>query len=167
MQQSALFTGVKPLSPPTAKTKRVIGCKIATMTVHKAFYKKLAKRIQSVLNPALIDGPASHGKPSSLHDLTYPATCALYWLLGGPNSDYVPHVITHRTCPTLFGPGETHWFLKNAEGDVLDVGVPRFGHRAIPYERGSSNTMMNHPVGGGNVALMIMRRVQERYGVPA
>ncbi len=64
----------------------------------------------------------------------YVAAEALWHLLGGPASGYVPHVISHRTWPKGLNPGETHWFLRKGER-ILDPTAGQFDGK-IAYNRG-------------------------------
>ena len=61
--------------------------------------------------------------------LCYVGTEALWYLLGGSESGYTPHYIRLD--------GETHWFLKNKSGEVLDVTRDQFPNRQwLPYHEG-------------------------------
>ena len=56
----------------------------------------------------------------------YIASEALYYLLGGKDSGYVPQVITVNN--------GTHWFLKNKQNDILDPTFDQFNFK-INYSK--------------------------------
>ena len=122
-------------------------------------YQFLIKKIQSVLTPDLLKGMWNKKFENPLEGHCYIATEALYWMLGGPASDWKPYVLSHKTFPESLGEGETHWFLKNSKGDILDPTAGQFEDEPILYDRGISNGMMSHPKGGSKRAKEIIRRI--------
>lgn len=124
----------------------------------------LINKIQSVLTPDLLRGMWKKDvvdHPTAGH--CYIATEALYWMLGGPDGDYKPYVLTHKVFPEGLDRGETHWFLKNKKnGKILDPTAEQFGDIEILYDRGISNGMMNYPVGGSNRSKEIIKRIESK-----
>jgi hypothetical protein len=60
----------------------------------------------------------------------YVASEALYHMLGGPRSGYVPQVIRHE--------GGTHWYLKQREtARIQDLTAKQF-RKPVPYSNGHS-----------------------------
>ena len=65
------------------------------------------------------------GQPNCMAGHCYVATEALFHLLGGRQSGYVPHQLQHE--------GASHWFLKNpSTGHVLDPTAEQFSD-PVPY----------------------------------
>lgn len=57
----------------------------------------------------------------------YAASEAVFHLLGGPNSDWVPQVLNHERWPEGLEPGQTHWYLRNrVTGEVMDPTAEQF-----------------------------------------
>lgn len=124
-------------------------------------YESLIKKIQSVLTPDLLKGMWAKQFDNPMAGHCYAATEALYWILGGPNSDWKPYVLSHRVWPGGLDEGETHWFLRNSKGDILDPTKEQFEDVEIDYDSGIPNGMMNYPVGGSKRAKEIIRRINE------
>jgi hypothetical protein len=123
-------------------------------------YQSLISKIQSVLTPDLLKGMWNKHFDNPLEGHCYVAAEALYWILGGPDSDWKPYVLSHKTFPESLAEGETHWFLKNNKtGEILDPTKEQFGDEPILYDRGISNGMMNYPKGGSKRAKEIIRRI--------
>ncbi len=118
----------------------------------------LIKKIQSVLTPDLLKGIWIRETDNKLAGHCYAATEALYWILGGPENEFKTYVLNSRTFPEGLSEGETHWFLKNSEGDVLDPTAEQFTCK-IPYNMGTPNSMMNFPKGGSKRAKEIIKRL--------
>jgi hypothetical protein len=112
-----------------------------------------------VLTPDLLKGMWNKEFDNPLAGHCYISTEALYWILGGPESDWKPYVLSHRTFPEGLDEGETHWFLKNSKGEILDPTKEQFEDVPILYDRGISNGMMNYPKGGSKRAREIIRRI--------
>ena len=119
----------------------------------------LIKKIQSVLTPDLLKGMWAKETTNPMAGHCYAATEALYWLLGGPESEYKPYVLSHKTFPEGLDEGETHWFLRNNVGEILDPTAEQFEDVPILYDRGTPNGMMNYPKGGSKRAKEIIRRI--------
>lgn len=96
--------------------------------------------VQAVLTPDLLKPEwrtkaAMSGKPFSGH--CYAAAEAVYHLLGGLASSYVPQVLNHARWPLGLDPGETHWFLKcKVTGMIVDPTAAQFGDEHIDYAAG-------------------------------
>jgi len=123
-------------------------------------YQSLIKRIQSVLTPDLLKGIWAKQFENPMAGHCYVATEALYWILGGPDGDFVPYVLSHKTFPEGLDEGETHWFLKNKKtGEILDPTAEQFEGVPILYDKGISNGMMSYPKGGSKRAKEIIKRI--------
>lgn len=125
-------------------------------------YGVLIKKIQSVLTPDLLKGIWNKQFDNPMAGHCYAATEALFWILGGPDSDWKPYVLNHKTFPEgLDEEGKTHWFLKNnITGEILDPTKEQF-YIPIPYNSGTSNGMMNYPKGGSKRAKEIIKRISQ------
>lgn len=122
-------------------------------------YNTTIKKIQSVLTPDLLKGMWNKEFDNPLAGHCYAATEALYWILGGPQSDYKTYVLSHLTWPEGLDEGETHWFLRNSKGEILDPTAGQFEDVEIDYNKGKYNSMMNYPKGGSKRAKEIIRRI--------
>ena len=120
----------------------------------------IINNIKRNLTPDLLKGIWKNDNPKDYAGYCYVATEALYWLLGGPNSNYRPYVLGNKEWSEVLNKGETHWFLKNIEtGEVLDPTKEQFGENKIPYDLGRPNGMMNFPKGGSKRARILMDRL--------
>lgn len=125
-------------------------------------YDNLIKKIQSVLTKDLLKGMWNKDFDNPLAGHCYAATEALYWMIGGPESDWKTYVLSHLSWPEGLDKGETHWFLRNNKGEILDPTAGQFGGQDIAYDKGKYNSMMNHPKGGSKRAREIMRRISNQ-----
>jgi hypothetical protein len=121
----------------------------------------LIVKIKSVLTPDLLKGIWKKESDNPMAGHCYIATEALYWLLGGPYSEWKPYVLSHKTWPDGLDEGETHWFLKNKNREILDPTKEQFEGCEIEYDKGTPNGMMNYPVGGSKRAKEIIRRIND------
>jgi hypothetical protein len=135
---------------------------IKKFAIFESNEETLISKIQSVLTPDLLKGIWKNPTSNSVAGHCYAATESLYWLLGGPDSYFKPYVLTHKTFPEGLDEGETHWFLRNFKGDVLDPTSDQFSV-PISYEKGKANGMMNYPKGGSKRAKEIIRRVTNLF----
>jgi hypothetical protein len=122
-------------------------------------YDSLIRKIQSVLTPDLLKGMWAKEFENPLAGHCYAATEALYWMLGGPESDWKTYVLSHLSWPEGLDEGETHWFMRNSKGEILDPTAGQFEGQEIAYDKGRYNSMMNYPKGGSKRAREIMRRL--------
>ena len=122
----------------------------------------IVKKIQSVLTPDLLKGRWKQEFENPMAGHCYASTEALYWLLGGPNSDWIPYVLNNKTFSEGLKEGETHWFLKNKlTNDIIDITKKQFYNLNIPYDKGVPNGMMNYPYGGSKRAKEIINRINK------
>lgn len=82
-------------------------------------YDPLIRKIQSVLTKDLLKGIWNKEFDNPLAGHCYAASEALYWMLGGPNSEWKTYVLSHLTWPEGLDVGEMHWFLRNNKGEIL------------------------------------------------
>ena len=121
----------------------------------------LMDKIKSVLTPDLLKGMWNKEFDNPMTGHCYAATEALYWMLGGPKSEWRPYVLSNKTWPERLGVGETHWYLKNVFGEILDPTKEQFGAEEIKYDKGTPNGMMNYPEGGSKRDKEIIRRINK------
>ena len=116
--------------------------------------------IKKLLTPDLLKGIWKNSPHDNLSGHCYLATECLYWYLGGPNSDYIPYVLSNRTWNDRLNKGETHWFLKNKNtNEIIDITKEQFGNINIPYDNAKPNWMMNHPKGGSKRCKFILNKL--------
>ena len=121
---------------------------------------ELVRKIKKNLTPDLLKGIWKKDDPKNYSGYCYVATEALYWMLGGPKSDYYPYVLGNKDWPEGLNPGETHWFLKNKSDKVIDPTKEQFGELVVPYNKGKANGMMNYPVGGSKRCKILIDRIK-------
>jgi hypothetical protein len=63
---------------------------------------------------------------------------AAFHLLGGRKQKIQSFVITHKWWQQGLAPGETHWFLKNKNGQIIDPTKNQFGKLKINYDAGKA-----------------------------
>lgn len=142
------------------RLKYLIGdYKIGLLKENVSQYDNLIRKIQSVLTKDLLKGMWNKEFSNPLAGHCYAATEALYWMLGGTESDWKTYVLSHLSWPEGLDEGETHWFMRNSKGEILDPTAGQFEGQEIAYDKGRYNSMMNHPKGGSKRAREIMRRV--------
>lgn len=126
-------------------------------------YTNIIKKINKNLTPDFLKGRWKENYNPEEHPTTghcYLATEVLYWILGGTNSDWMPHVLTSKVWSDGLGEGETHWFLKNKKtGKILDPTEQQFNGKKIDYDAGIPNGMMCYPVGGSKRARKIIDKI--------
>lgn len=97
--------------------------------------KSLIPKIQSVLTPDLLKSNWKHVAAEHPHaGHCYAASEALFHL-GAKSKGFRPAVLNATTFPTGLTVGQTHWFLRNAAGHVLDATAGQFDV-PIPYVNG-------------------------------
>ncbi len=122
----------------------------------------LISKIKRNLTPDLLKGIWKNDDLKNYSGYCYVATEALWWMLGGPDSQYTPYVLGNKDWPEVLKKGETHWFLKSKVGKkIIDPTKEQFGDVVIPYEKGHPNGMMNYPVGGSKRAKVLMARISK------
>ena len=123
----------------------------------------IIRSIKNLLTPDLLKGTWKKNYSKDLNSLTghcYLSTECLYWYLGGPNSNYIPYVLSNNTWDEKLNKGETHWFLKNKiTNEIIDITKEQFGNINIPYDNGKPNWMMNHPKGGSKRCKFILNKL--------
>jgi hypothetical protein len=97
-------------------------------------YANIIESIKEVLTPDLLN--PQWRKINSIYDNPlighcYCAAEAAYHLLGGRQNSLSVYVLLHRTWPQGLAKGETHWFLKDQDGNIIDPTAEQFD---IPIE---------------------------------
>ena len=92
--------------------------------------KALVHRIQAALDPSLLKEPwrsqvLAGADPMTGHCAV--ASEAAYHLLGGKAAGWTPLNLHHE--------GSSHWFLRHADGRILDITASQF-KTAVPYGKG-------------------------------
>jgi phage gp45-like len=86
----------------------------------------------------------------------YVAAEALWHLIGGKKSGFVPQVLSHGSWPKGLNPGETHWFLRRGR-KILDPTAGQF-ETEIDYDKGRGTGFLTREP--SNRAKTVMERVQ-------
>jgi hypothetical protein len=71
--------------------------------------------------------PKYRTNPNPLAGHCYIASEALYWLLGGPDSEWHPRFVRHE--------GDSHWYLQHRSGEIADLTASQF-RTPVPYAAG-------------------------------
>ena len=94
---------------------------------------RLVQAVRNGLSDELRRAPWK-GTPNCMAGHCYVASEALFHLMGGRNSGYVPHQLQHE--------GASHWFLKNpSTGDILDPTAEQF-EAPVPYNNARGKGFM-------------------------
>jgi hypothetical protein len=88
---------------------------------------------------------------------------ALWHLIGGKASGYMPHVLTHAAWPEGLDPGETHWFLRKSRR-ILDPTAGQFDGE-IAYDKGRACGFLSREP--SRRAKTLMERVKCSGALPA
>jgi hypothetical protein len=99
--------------------------------------KAIIARLQGILSgcDSLRRAPWK-GKANPLAGHCYVGSEALYYLLGGAKSNWVPQAISHE--------GGPHWYLKNKiSGEVVDPTASQF-QTPVPYEQGKGKGFLTN-----------------------
>ena len=99
---------------------------------------KIKESVQRVLSPDLLKPYWRKQQEKTGNKFTghcYAATEACFHLLGGYNGKFKSYILTHKSFPEELKEGETHWFLKSDDGELVDPTEKQFNH-TIPYEKG-------------------------------
>lgn len=115
--------------------------------------KKLAAAVIASLTPELVRKEFLFlQKKHRLGGHCYLATEAMYYLLGGKSSGYMPASIVHE--------GVKHYYLKHRDsGEVLDLTATQF-RTAIPYEKGRGSVYRQSKP--SNRTAILLERVNAR-----
>ncbi|MBS3908071.1 MAG: hypothetical protein KGZ93_00330 [Actinobacteria bacterium] len=115
--------------------------------------------IQEVLSPDLLKSAyviINKGNPMYGH--CYAATEALYYLLGGKESGWQP-------CRGKDAEGVTHWWLRNADGQILDPTVEQYTTvgKKPPYASGRNGPFLTQqPSKRANEIIARVKRINEQ-----
>ena len=89
--------------------------------------KEILRRVTASLTNDL-RAPKYRRKRNRLAGHCYVTAEALFHILGGPFSGWVPQYIRHE--------GDSHWYLRHSKtGEILDLTASQF-RRPVPYEKG-------------------------------
>ncbi len=109
-----------PQGAPMAKSEQL--AKAATDKV-----AKLVDQVRGALGDDMLK-PEYRGAKGCMKGHCYVASEALYHLLGGKSSGWVPHSISHE--------GGPHWYLKHMGGRIVDPTSDQF-NTPVPYHKGA------------------------------
>ena len=100
--------------------------KVTTFICTYAEQRELVKDVRSCLSEELRKKDyRDHPNPVAGH--CYVASETIYHKLGGKDAGWTPQTIRHE--------GGPHWYLKNADGTVIDPTADQF-ETAVPYDQG-------------------------------
>lgn len=89
-------------------------------------HRKLIEDVRSCVSEELRKKPY-RGNANGVAGHCYITCEALYHKLGGKDEGWTPQTIKHE--------GGPHWFLKNADGTILDPTADQF-QTPVPYDNG-------------------------------
>ena len=108
-------------------------------------------RVARAVRDSLTPDVRQKGTRASTEDgdtgFCYVASEAIWHLLGGPDSAYVPHRIVHER--------RSHWYLMNPAGSVIDVTVGQF--RRCPQHESGARRAFIHPTPSKRAQLVMTR----------
>ena len=94
--------------------------------------------------------------PNPVAGHCYVSSEALYYLLGGPQGEWMPQFIRHES--------EQHWFLRHRRtGAVLDLTASQF-QTSVPYAKGRRQAFLTS--GPSRRAQVVIARVRNALAVP-
>ena len=94
--------------------------------------------------------------PNPVAGHCYVSSEALYYLLGGPQGEWMPQFIRHES--------EPHWFLRHRRtGAVLDLTASQF-QTSVPYAKGRRQAFLTS--GPSRRAQVVIARVRNALAVP-
>jgi GNAT superfamily N-acetyltransferase len=88
----------------------------------------------------------------------YAASEAAFHMYGKDNG-FKSYVLNSKTFPEGLDEGETHWFLKNKEGEIIDPTAEQFGGITIPYDKGKGTGFLTK--NPSNAAQQIIDRINK------
>ena len=88
----------------------------------------------------------------------YAASEAAFHMYGKDNG-FKSYVLNSKTFPEGLDEGDTHWFLKNKEGEIIDPTAEQFGDITIPYDKGKGTGFLTK--NPSNAAQQIIDRVNQ------
>jgi len=77
----------------------------------------------------------------------------------GKNNGFKSYVLNSKNFPEGLDEGDTHWFLKNKEGEIIDPTAEQFGGITIPYDKGKGTGFLTK--NPSNAAQQIIDRVNQ------
>ena len=144
-----------------ASPKQAVGADVTPKTVYSSQDSILKKDIRPVLSKDLLN-PQYLKKLKEDDDVScgqcYAASEAAFHMYGKENG-FKSYVLNSKTFPEGLDKGDTHWFLKNKEGEIIDPTAEQFGVTPIPYEEGrGTGFLTKNP---SKAALQIINRVEQ------
>jgi hypothetical protein len=124
MKISKPFTPNRSIATRTKKTSPKD--KVTTFVCTDADRSEIVKDVRSCLSDELRK-KAYRDNPNPIAGHCYVASEVVYHQLGGKPEGWTPQTIRHE--------GGPHWFLKNADGTVIDPTADQF-ETPVPYEQG-------------------------------
>jgi hypothetical protein len=93
----------------------------------------LSQHIVQHLTPDLLRGRYKINRSNPLAGHCYVASEVAFHILGGKASGWKAMRLNHQSFPELAN-GETHWFIQNNNGDIIDPTAKQFSG-TIPYHK--------------------------------
>lgn len=93
--------------------------------------------IEKFLTPDLLNNKWKKlaDKKNNFSGHCYIAAESIFHILGGKKAGYKSYVLNHAVWPDGLDTGETHWFVKNKDGKIVDPTAKQFDI-PIAYEKG-------------------------------
>ena len=131
------------------------GPAVARRKIRLAPADKLKREIQAVLTDELRSDEHRTGQ-GRYDGFAYPAAEAYFHLAGGYDAGLQPMQLRRR--------GKSHWWLRDAEGDVIDLTLAPRETSTFPYERGERRRFRYTPAGQSRRARTIVERLNAKRG---
>lgn len=141
--------------------KQAVGADVTPKTVYSPQDSILKDEIRPVLTKDLLK-PQYLNKLKEDDDIScgqcYAASEAAFHMYGKDNG-FKSYVLNSKTFPEGLDEGDTHWFLKNKEGEIIDPTAEQFGDITIPYDKGKGTGFLTK--NPSNAAQQIIDRVNQ------
>lgn len=141
--------------------KQAVGADVTPKTVYSPQDSVLKDEIRPVLTKDLLK-PQYLNKLKEDDDIScgqcYAASEAAFHMYGKDNG-FKSYVLNSKTFPEGLDEGDTHWFLKNKEGEIIDPTAEQFGDITIPYDKGKGTGFLTK--NPSNAAQQIIDRVNQ------
>ena len=138
-----------------------ISSDVTSKTVYSPQDSVLKNEIRPVLTKDLLK-PQYLKKLKEDDDIScgqcYAASEAAFHMYGKDNG-FKSYVLNSKNFPEGLDEGDTHWFLKNKEGEIIDPTAEQFGGITIPYDKGKGTGFLTK--NPSNAAQQIIDRVNQ------
>lgn len=122
--------------------------------------KHLVEQVRSVLTPDLLKKKYREKANRGTAGHCYAASEAIYHMVGGAEAGWKPMVLSHEDFPDGLEKGESHWFLQDDHGNIVDPTADQFKGLDIPYDAAIGKGFLTKQP--SKRAAEIIKRVEEQ-----